>query len=817
MSMYIEDDELRGLYEGASADHLEKIEAGLLKLERDTTAAAVFDELLRELHSLKGDSRMLGVTDAEGIAHRLEDILGAAQRGDRALGPADFDLIHPGVDALRKIAREAVTGEPSGVDPTAVVASLGGDSEATETPAELPAEASESFAAADLDLGLDADAAELAALLKAAAAETETPSSAPVEDNAAIDADAAELAALLAAAGKSAAEPITEAIPEPIAPDEITAEPVAEPVAEPELPVPEPATPVEASAPAGSAEPAYAIETVRVTANQLDGLAARASELAVTKLRFERRLQDIDALLRQWENWSQEADVPQVAREQNTQFETLGQQIRQLRANASLDTDRLEAIAHDLEGGIRGMRLLPLETVFKLFPRTVRNLSRDQGKEIDLEIAGSDILADKRILEEIKAPLVHLLRNAIDHGIETPDERVAKGKSPRATLRLRGARLGNRLALEISDDGRGLDLEAIKQTAERRGLYDRATLAGMSRARLQNLIFAPGFSTRTQVTEISGRGVGLDVVRANIERLKGTIQVESVPNRGCTFRLSLGTDLSTTTAFIVTVGQQPFAIPVDFIQTARRVSPEDTFTLEGSPTISFEDQPVSVAWLAQLLGLPARESDRAVPCVIIEVGGERLGVLVDELLAQQEVALKAQSKLLQRTRNIAGATILGTGEVCMVLDAPDLLATARAQSGGAVAAAPIFADVSAKPHLLLVEDSLPIRTQVRRILEGAGYDVTVAVDGRDGWDKLRAGGQAFSAVVSDVEMPHLSGLEMTARIRQYTEYADLPIVLVTTLAKESDRRRGLEVGANAYLTKGDFDQTLLLNTLRRLV
>ncbi|MEO0946982.1 MAG: hybrid sensor histidine kinase/response regulator, partial [Cyanobacteria bacterium J06641_5] len=774
---------------------------------------AVLEELLRELHSLKGDSRMLGVSAAEGIAHKLEEILGEVQQGDRTLSSTDFDRIYPSVDALRNIAREAITGQLCGVDPEAVVAQLLGNGAAA--PATPPVAATDANPGANpaaatafpAEFGdeLDADAAELAALLAAVGdsstepAMAEPPAPTEAEIAAEVDSDAAELAALLAAAAE---QPAPAAPPETLAPPNLLSPP-------PPSELPEPVAAIREDGATGR------IETVRVTADRLDSLAARAGELTVTKLRFERRLQDIDTLLRLWEDWSREAAVS-PSYNSRAHLEELGQQVRQLRMEARVDTDRLEEIVFDLEGGIRGLRLLPLETIFNLFPRTVRDLARAQNKDIDLIVEGGDILADKSILEEIKAPLTHLLRNAIDHGIETPDERAANGKPPRATLRMRGARLGNRLALEISDDGRGLDLEAIKETAERRGVSDRATLDAMPISRLQNLIFAPGFSTRTTVTEISGRGVGLDVVRSNIERLKGTIQVTSTRNQGCTFRLSLGTDLSTTTAFIVMVGKHPYAIPVDYVQTACRVRPADMFALEGNPTITLEGQPISVTRLSQLLELPSQESDRALPCVILQVGGERLGILVDELLAQQEVALKPQSKLLQRVRNVAGATILGTGKVCMVLDVPDLLVTARVQSGG-TADVPIFADLDTKPTLLLVEDSLPIRTQVRRILEGAGYDVIVAVDGRDGWNKLRTIGQQFAGVVSDVEMPHLSGLELTEQIRQHPEYDELPVILVTTLAKDSDRRRGSEAGANAYLTKGDFDQTLLLNTLRRLI
>ncbi len=774
MSMYIEDDELRGIYEGTSAEQIARIEAGLLKLEGGNSAdAGVLDELLRDLHSFKGDSRMLGVTDAEGIAHCIEDILGEVSQGDRQLAATDFDRLYRSVDALRQIAREAIAGEPSGIDSAAIVAELGG-SAAPGTARLLPDNPLPDLPNFE---NLEGDAAELAALLAAARAAETAAKSAPNFAEESLDLDEADF------------EPIEDSPPT--------------------------TTGAETAAPAGGAAREtveYQIDSVRVTASQLDGLAARAGELAVTKLRFERRLQDIDVLLRRWETWSVARAPEDVAAA--TELEALGQQVRQLRTDAGVDTDRLEAIVGDLERGIRNLRLLPLATIFNLFPRTVRDLARTQGKEIDLEIEGGDILADKRILEEIKDPLTHLLRNAIDHGIESPEERLTAGKSLQGTLRLRGARAGNRLALEISDDGRGLDVEAIARTAERRGLHSRAELEAMPPGRLQNLIFAPGFSTRTTVTEISGRGVGLDIVRANVERLKGTIQVESTPGKGSTFRLNLGTDLSTTTAFVVSASQQIFAVPVDFVRTAVRVRSTDIFTVAGSPTITFEGQPVAVARLAELLELPVREGDRTMPCIILQAGGESLGILVDELLAHQEIALKATSKLLQRVRNVLGATILGTGKICTVLNPRDLIATAAARSGRA-AATPLFAEIKTRPPLLLVEDSLPIRTQVRRILEGAGYDVTVAVDGSDGWEKLRAG--KFAGVVSDVEMPNLSGLELTERIRQHPEYADLPIILVTTLAKESDRRRGAVAGANAYLTKGDFDQTLLLDILRRFI
>jgi two-component system chemotaxis sensor kinase CheA len=378
-----------------------------------------------------------------------------------------------------------------------------------------------------------------------------------------------------------------------------------------------------------------------------------------------------------------------------------------------------------------------------------------------------------------------------------------------------------------------LDVEAIKQAAMDRGVRSPQELAQMSTAEIQALIFAPGFSTRTAVTEISGRGVGLDVVRANVERLKGNIQVEFTPSKGCLFRITLNSSLATTDALVVQVSQHPYAIPVGFVESMQLVSPQEVFATaseavatlgaSGSQTIPFQGESVSVAWLADLLGLPVKAptstkslhaASKTIPCIILRIGSERLAVLVETILEKQDIVLKPQSQLLKRVRNISGATILGTGEVCMVLNPPDLFKSAK-KAVVSVTVKELTEQAQVKQKILLVEDSIPIRTQMKRILESAGYDVTAAVDGADGFNKLRAG--TFNAVVSDVQMPNLDGLGLTAKLRQIKEYKDLPVILVTTLASSEDKRQGAEAGASAYITKGDFEQGVLLDTLRRLI
>ncbi|MBD3561990.1 response regulator [Planktothrix sp. FACHB-1355] len=646
----------------------------------------------------------------------------------------------------------------------------------------------------------------------------------------------------------------------------------------------------------------FAIESVRVETRHLDSLMTQAGELTVTKIRIAHRLADIEELVNLCEEWSREANInsfvvgvdtlasasiatgasngkktspssislyggdlgeqersrwaeekfpsPSLSPSSLSLFthfhHRLQQRLEQLASLANRlrnamyeDNARLEIIADELSEGIRTLRLLPLANIFNLFPRMVRDLAKHENKQVDLVIEGAETKADKRILEEIKDPLMHMIRNAIDHGIETPAERQNQGKPPQAKILLKAKQTATNVVIEVVDDGRGLDIDKIKQTAVKRGVCRPEELANMTKAQIQSLIFEPGFSTRTFITEVSGRGVGLDVVRTNVELLKGTIQVESEPGKGCTIRLQLPTTLATAHVLIVAVMGISYAIPVEFVQMARFVRSDDIFTIEGRDTIILDNQPISIARLANLLELGNRGwgvengaweevvenreninsytpplSPSPIPCIILKVADDRLGLLVDALVDEQDVMLKPQTQLLKRVRNVSGATILGTGEVCIVLNCQDLIKSVRKQ---VVSVTPkqTYQTPTRKQTILLVEDSISTRTQEKRILEAAGYEVVTAVDGLDGFNKLKT--RSFDAVVSDVQMPNLDGLGLTAKIRQHGEYSELPIILVTSLASDEDKRRGAEAGANAYITKGTFSQEVLIDTLRRLV
>lgn len=791
-----EDKELAGLFKAESDERIERLDQGLLRLESSPGDRTTIEELFRDIHTLKGSAGMVGASEIQTIAHSFEDLLGDAMRDDARPSPAVVARLQRGLDAMRRLVDEVVAGIPSGVDAWAVVALLRGDAPAGVDPADTDDVAPLSVPSFSSDAEPSGDDDHLP---------DDGPSGAPLPGDA--------------------------------------------PASDGE----HPAMTTELSAPAPEAAPgrgAFQIETIRVDPRKLDVLMTHAGELAVARTRLAMRLAEIDALAALWDEHARDLalrrsmldDLREVmgreamqrlratanheklervyvaaGREKN-RTDRIAEEIERLRAGVAEDSAKLDFVATELGDGIRAVRLLPLATILNLFSHMVRDIAREQGKDVALVIEGGEITVDKRILEEIKDPLMHMLRNAIDHGVEAPEERLRIGKPPRATITIRASQSGTGTLIALSDDGRGLDLERIAGIARKRRMYGDDELARMSDGQIGALIFTPGFSTRALVSDLSGRGVGMDVVRTNIEQLKGTITVRSTKGEGTTFIIQLPLRLATSRVLIVSAAGESFAIPVESVQRALLLSAGDIQFAEGRETTLIDGAPVSVVPLAALLELPEPPAAPAAPsarlhCVMLAEGEERFGVIVDALLDEQEIVLKPESTILRRVRNVSGSTILGSGKVCVILNAFDLLKSIQNRT----AALPVLQPVVLPPAraVLLVEDSLTTRTQVKRILEGAGYDVVIAVDGMDGLSKL--GTRAFDAVISDVEMPNLDGLSMTARIRQQEAYASLPIVLMTSLARDEDKRRGIEVGANAYLTKPAFDQKVLLDTLRRLL
>lgn len=584
--------------------------------------------------------------------------------------------------------------------------------------------------------------------------------------------------------------------------------------------------------------PPFIIDSVRVETRKLDELLTQVGELSVIQGRGQHRLSLMDELLEQWAMLERDSHrlAPSASALNNPIKEArlgFGHLLKQARDTFFDDYASLESIVQRLEDQVTGMRLLPLTNLFALFPRMVHDLAKEQGKEVELILEGGDITVDKRILEEMKDPLMHLLRNAIDHGIEIPEQRLQLGKPRLAAVKMRAERKDDGVLLEVLDDGRGLDLSSIRQEAIKRCLVDEMALAVMTPQQLQQLIFNSGFSTSRYVTELSGRGVGLDVVRANVERLKGAIRLESLWGQGLTVKIHLPLNLATTKVLLANVNGRLFGLQVEFIHTSRWIKPQDIFMLDGHPSVYLDGEPILIARLEELLELPTTSKGsrlstpttecKTLACVVIQVDHGRFGLLADDLPGEEEVVTKPLGPPLKRVRNVSSLTMLGNGSICPVLSPADLLISAKRLmrigklgSRNLEAIPKALLDVpETKPAVLLVEDSALIRAMEKRILEDANYEVVTAVDGLDGLNLL--GSRAFAAVITDIMMPNMDGLTLTAHIRATPGYHNLPVILVTSLASDEDKRRGLDAGANAYIPKPTFDQRLLLDTLKRLV
>jgi two-component system chemotaxis sensor kinase CheA len=784
----IDDLELRGLFKVESEEHLQTLEDGLLRLEANPEDTAILEDLFRSAHSLKGASRMLGVTDLETLAHHFEDELGAARRGNRPLTSESADRLYHGLDAMRQLAKEACGGEDAQVDLPGVLALLRGKAipgKSTTVPRGQPL------------------------AVEIAAADFDKPSQPPLHRDLQFQIHAEPNAPPLRIAPTANAT-VIEAFAE--------------------TPIDSAVVQDEAYAPAVNA---FKTETIRVEPQKLDALMTLAGEMVVTTARTVRALGVVGELNELWEEWNRDAPssnfaAPPLGRTQpltdspereSARLKRLRSIVDRLERTRDQEIGSLGLVADDMIESIREIRLLPFSTIFNLFLRLVRDLSHEQGKKVRLEIEGGGLTADKHLLEELKDPLMHMIRNAIDHAIEQPEERERRGKPREAIIWLRAYRTSSSMVVEIADDGRGLNDEAIRRTALQKHALSESEISTMSHEQLHNLIFLPAFSTTSLITDVSGRGVGLDVVRTNIDRLKGVVSVHSEAGRGCTFRIEAPITLAMTRILVIQIAQRSYAIPIEAVQETFLVSPTAIFAMEGRPCMQWATGPVRVERLADLLELlPDRAVSKipkaiSLPGVLLAIGTERFGLFVDALLDEQEVILKPFGGLLKRVRNVLGSTILSNGEICMILNPRDLIKSMRVTRTSAPVAEPT--EEERKKVILLAEDSITTRTQEKRILEGAGYEVVTAVDGADAFSKL--GTRAFDAVVTDLEMPNMTGLQLAEWIRREAKYKELPIILVTSLGSDEDRQRGVEVGANAYITKGNFDQKLLIDTLRRLV
>lgn len=502
------------------------------------------------------------------------------------------------------------------------------------------------------------------------------------------------------------------------------------------------------------------------------------------------------------------------------QLERLKEEYQRFYDQISSEAFHLDPVIDQLQIKARELKMIPLSTIFESFPRMVRDLASQKRKEVQLILSGGEIELDRKVIERIKSSLIHLLRNAVDHGIEEPEKRVSLGKPRQGTLKVSAVNEGDRVILSLEDDGKGIDLEEVKENVLRKGLLREEELLRMTEREVLDLVFLPGYSSSPVVTELSGRGMGLDIVMQEITQLSGRVSLETQKDRGTRFTLSLPLSIAILRALLIGVGEMRFFLPLTSVTKVLRTGREAISTIDGKMSISFEDRLIPLIDLRKVLGLKgvheASEMKGEMFWVVVVTNFKRqIGLIVDEVLGDEEVFLKSLGKHLGKVKLVSGAVIRLDGEVVLVLDVEDLLnyrSYSVAPTGREVST---LRSVQKKARILVVEDAFSTRELERSILEHHGYLVDTAVDGLDALNQVSR--NSYDLILSDIDMPRMDGFELCQTLRKSEAYKDIPFVMLTSFQREEDRRKGMEVGASAYLVKGLFDQTHLLETIDRLI
>jgi len=482
--------------------------------------------------------------------------------------------------------------------------------------------------------------------------------------------------------------------------------------------------------------------------------------------------------------------------------------MKQLQENNS----KLYSTSSELEGMVKNMRILPLSTVFGLFPRMVHNIAKDKGKEIDFQIEGADVSADKKIIEDIKIPIMHIIRNSIDHGIEMPDEREKLGKNRIGSIVIQAIQKESKIVINVKDDGRGIDVEKIKQRAIEKGILTQDEIDALPEEQIVNLIFYPGFSTGDTVTELSGRGLGLDIVHTKISQLNGRIDVYSELNKGTLVTMELPTTMATIRTFIIQEQEQLYALPAASILTVLRIDPSDVFIRDGRNHYIHNGEVIQVYTLSQILELEnkPRETEKYT-LVIVQSENSKLGIIIEKLIADQEILHKKLSPPLFKVKNIAGITTLASGEMCLILNMTDILNTTLSRKGSTTiipSSRVQEREANAKKKILIVDDSLTTRTLQKNILVNSGYQVEASSDPVSALKLID--GENFDLIVTDHEMPEMTGLEFVKRVRKEKGYTKIPIIVLTSIRKQLLGKSYEEAGVQEFIQKDDFEQRKFL-------
>lgn len=786
-------------FKGEAQEHLQTIASGLMVLEQNAIPADEYDKVIeqvfRETHSLKGAARAVGLREIETLCQQQESVFSEVKKGNLTLTPNSFDLFHEVIHTV-----EQLLVQKKGVRTSDLIKKLKTLLSSTSAVPTLP----------------------------------QSPSSSNVLEPASSILQNPQITDSIKPSSQGLHSELSKEISNQI-PNTITEQE--------KLNHKDYVTELKKTNFSGdnlrSSISVKSGSTIKISSERLETLFARADDLMGARLAISQRSSSIRDLLQnflawRWA-WSQIttdvehlrdgaetsgfhlAEIEHIAEflEYNHDFiQVLEKELTSISRAAARDHYLLDTATTELIDEIKQVILVPASSLLEIYPRVARDLSREYGKQIDMTISGAEIEIDRRILEELKDPILHIIRNSIDHGIESPEIRKNKGKSERGEIKIVVSHLrGHQAEIRISDNGRGLEYNTILSTAISKGIITKEEAGELTPDQINHLIFRSGLSTSKTITNVSGRGLGLAIVLEKTEQIGGNVKVES-GTEGTTFVLTLPLSLATFRGIKVIVSHHPFFLPLRSIERVIRIKPDILKTIESRTVIETDNEPLAVISLAHIFGLQDSgfSGEKPLNLLVASAAGIRFCLLVDEIAGAQDIVIKNLGPQLKRVNHISGASITGDGIVIPVINCEDLAVTITGMPH-----LPEPALMQKEPEgqrsILVTEDSITSRMLLKNILEGAGYHVETAVDGVDALIKLKQ--KPVDLVVSDVDMPRMNGFVLTEKIRDDPSFADIPVILVTSLDSREDREHGITVGASAYIVKSSFDQSNLLEVISR--
>lgn len=779
---------------------IEQLDQDLVELENRPEDLELLNRIFRVAHTIKGSGSFLNFSVLTHLTHHMEDVLNKARHGELTITPDIMDVVLESIDFMKKLLnaiRDTGTDANTGLDSDIanVVTRLDAISKG-ESPQDIPAsqessttqEAPQSQAPQEASNNAQEEVDYSNMSPEEVEKEIERLLNQRQEEDKKKREEKRAKGELQDIQAPSEIEQTPNATPAAKAPEsqkqpEVNATPAKQTEAKPQIkPRQE-----ENKTLATSVE-----QTIRVDVKRLDSLMNLIGELVLGKNRLIKIYNDV---------------------EERYEGEKFLEELNQVVASVSMVTT-------DIQLAVMKTRMLPIGRVFNKFPRMVRDLSRELGKNIELVISGEETELDKSIVEEIGDPLVHLIRNACDHGIESKEERIAAGKKEQGTVELKAYNEGNHIVVEITDDGKGMDPATLKAKAIEKGIIGEREADTMTDREAYSLIFKAGFSTAKVVTNVSGRGVGMDVVKTNIEKLNGIIDVDSTYGEGTTLKLKIPLTLAIIQSLLVGVQEEYYAIPLASVIETVRISQDEIYTVENKSVLRLRNEVLPLVRLADIFGVDSVfDNSEQAYVVVIGLAENKIGVIVDFLIGQEEVVIKSLGSYLKGTEGIAGATIRGDGRVTLIVDIAAMMQMAKQVKVSVTKLAQENEKKKEKNspsdyNVLIVDDSMTDRAIMKKSLKPLGISVSEATNGMEALDIVKNGDKAFDAILIDIEMPKMDGYTLAGEIRKYAKFKNLPLIAVTSRTSKTDRMRGVESGMTEYITK-PYSPEYLMNVVKR--